>query len=274
MRFGLFLVLCSLAALPLQGADRIIGAVTPDGGALLVKRFAVSAGSTIAGITFVSNDLGTVFPKVTVLRGPAATISAAEQLVEFTEVQASGSHHITLGFSPLHLEATTDLYVAVTMPPSNGVVEYGEGAGIPATQLETPAGSYFASGLEADLGPMDVDYDVQLIFDQQPGKANAASVEPQQARPTTFLRAGVPNPTSGMTVVQFGIDIAAATELAVYDVAGRKLRVLAHERLGPGMHVRDWDGRDDQGRQVAAGIYLVRLVAAEKMLLQKIVMTK
>jgi len=139
MRLGsILIVLCSLAALPLRAADRIIGAATPDGGALLVKQFSMSAGSTIAGVTFVSNDLGTVFPKVVLLRGPAAKMSAAEPLVEFTQVKASGRHHITLGFSPLRLEEATELYVAVSLPPSNGIVEYRKGAGIPATQLRRP----------------------------------------------------------------------------------------------------------------------------------------
>jgi len=122
---------------------------------------------------------------------------------------------------------------------------------------------------------MDVDYDIDLVLTQDPmAKAGTIGAEGEQARPTTFLRAGSPNPTSGATVVSFGIETAGAVELAVYDVAGRQVRALAHETLNSGMHVRDWDGRDGQGRRVAAGMYLVQLTAAEKVLTQKLVMTK
>jgi hypothetical protein len=153
------------------------------------------------------------------------------------------------------------------------VIEYKNGDGIPATQLKTPAGCYFASGLDGDLGSMDVDYAINLVFDQPPGKPNARPVEPEQARPTTFLRAGAPNPTSGATLVAFGLERPGAAALAVYDVAGRQVRLLVQEALGAGMHVRDWDGLDGQGHRVAAGIYLVRL-SADKVLTQKLVMTK
>ena len=271
---AILVVLCSLAAGSARGANRIIGAVTPAGGALLVKHFAVPAGTTIDGITFVSNDLRTVFPKVALLRGSATRLSSAESLIEFTGIQAGQSHHIRLSFPALRFQEATRLYVTITMPASNGVVSYREGDGIPATQLEAPSNCYFASGMDADLGPMDVDYDIQLVFDGQPGKAGGGPVEPEQARPTTFLRAASPNSVSGSRLVQFGLAKAGAADLAVYDVAGRQVRVLAHERLGAGMHVRDWDGRDARGDRVAAGIYLVRLITVDGILTQKLVMTK
>lgn len=64
------------------------------------------------------------------------------------------------------------------------------------------------------------------------------------------------------------------TVLGVHTVGGRQVRTLAHESLGAGRHVREWDGRDAQGRAVAAGIYLIRLTAPENSLTQKLVLTK
>lgn len=51
------------------------------------------------------------------------------------------------------------------------------------------------------------------------------------------------------------------TSASVYDVAGRAVRRLFGDRpLDSGRHALVWDGRDDAGRQVAAGIYNLRLV--------------
>jgi flagellar hook assembly protein FlgD len=49
---------------------------------------------------------------------------------------------------------------------------------------------------------------------------------------------------------------------AVHDLAGRCVRTLADARFAPGSHRMTWDGRDADGRVVAAGVYFVRLEVA------------
>lgn len=48
--------------------------------------------------------------------------------------------------------------------------------------------------------------------------------------------------------------------LAVFDVTGRVVcRLLSGESFGPGAHQVTWDGRDDSGGLVSAGMYLYRI---------------
>jgi flagellar hook assembly protein FlgD len=50
--------------------------------------------------------------------------------------------------------------------------------------------------------------------------------------------------------------------LQVFDVAGKVVRTLAAgEVLPAGGHEVVWQGRNDQGRSVASGVYLCRLKA-------------
>jgi hypothetical protein len=68
-----------------------------------------------------------------------------------------------------------------------------------------------------------------------------------------------PNPSEGATEVMFALAADAPVDLAVFDLTGRKVRALAHERLPAGPHFAHWDGRSDTGEPAAAGLYLVRL---------------
>jgi hypothetical protein len=54
---------------------------------------------------------------------------------------------------------------------------------------------------------------------------------------------------------------AAVTQLAIFDVRGQRVRLLEREHRQPGSYVRSWDRRDNAGRRVARGLYIVQLQA-------------
>ncbi len=76
----------------------------------------------------------------------------------------------------------------------------------------------------------------------------------------TGFTAIAPNPFRGGTEVRFGLASPAWTRLAVYDVAGRLIRVLQDDALPAGHHTAQWNGRAQSG-PAAGGIYFVRLDA-------------
>jgi hypothetical protein len=70
-----------------------------------------------------------------------------------------------------------------------------------------------------------------------------------------------PNPFNPRTRIQFGLVAPASVDLKIYDLQGRLIRTLiAGELLGAGNHEADWKGRDARGAEVAAGVYIYRLV--------------
>jgi flagellar hook assembly protein FlgD len=60
--------------------------------------------------------------------------------------------------------------------------------------------------------------------------------------------------------------VRTASELCVFDAAGRLVKRLASGMFESGTHVRHWDGIDNAGRKTAAGIYVYRLVAGGRVL--------
>lgn len=70
-----------------------------------------------------------------------------------------------------------------------------------------------------------------------------------------------PNPFSPETSIAFDLPQAGATELVIYGVDGRQIRRLVKANLAAGRHTADWDGRDDAGIRVSAGVYFYQLTA-------------
>jgi len=62
--------------------------------------------------------------------------------------------------------------------------------------------------------------------------------------------------------------------LAVYDVAGRTVRVLVDGTRGAGEQQAAWDGKDERGARAGAGVYVTKLEADGTTLSRKISLLK
>jgi hypothetical protein len=74
-----------------------------------------------------------------------------------------------------------------------------------------------------------------------------------------------PNPARTARL-RFTLARSAAVHLAVYDLLGREVAVLAHGPFAAGAHEREWDGRDARGNEVGAGVFWYRLSAGGQVL--------
>ena len=55
------------------------------------------------------------------------------------------------------------------------------------------------------------------------------------------------------------VDAPTPARLEVFDIAGRRVRLIADRTLPKGATVLPWDGRDGSGLAADAGVYFVRL---------------
>jgi hypothetical protein len=85
------------------------------------------------------------------------------------------------------------------------------------------------------------------------------SPAPAVAMTAAQLEPAWPNPFNPSTRLGFVIDSERDLTLSVYDVRGRRLAELARGRFPAGRYDATWNGTDDGGSGVAAGVYLVRL---------------
>jgi flagellar hook capping protein FlgD len=88
------------------------------------------------------------------------------------------------------------------------------------------------------------------------------------------LEQNSPNPFNPSTDISFALPRESDVILMVYNLLGEKVRTLVNERLRAGVHHVTFDSRDDNGRQVASGIYFYKIKAddfsrSKKMMLLK-----
>jgi|GEM_PF-5076105 len=89
------------------------------------------------------------------------------------------------------------------------------------------------------------------------------------------LSQNVPNPFNPHTEIRFTLPVAGRVVLDVFDVAGRHVRTLVHEEaMQAGEHVVPWAGLDDDGQELASGVYFYRLKTAGERVVRKMVLLK
>ena len=83
------------------------------------------------------------------------------------------------------------------------------------------------------------------------------------ALPEAFsLGSNYPNPFNPSTTIPYRLANDSAVRLEIFDMVGRKVReVMLEENQRAGFYETTWDGSDESGFLVAAGVYFYRLTA-------------
>jgi len=140
------------------------------------------------------------------------------------------------------------------------------GSGLQVIDISDPERLRLVGGVEPEGYAYDVAVDDAYayvtnygltILHVQCGPQSGILAEPARSA-ATLLRIG-PNPNSWETCLRLQIRVRALVDATVYDIAGRRQRQLCRAVFDPGVHDLTWDQRDDTGRKLAAGAYLVRV---------------
>ncbi len=97
-----------------------------------------------------------------------------------------------------------------------------------------------------------------FVGGQQPTLDTPRSAPPSALRVSAFA----PNPTRGGARLAVELPRDGWVRATVHDVAGRLVAVVADEAHGAGVHYLEWKGTDTHGRNVNAGLYLMRVEAS------------
>jgi len=155
-------------------------------------------------------------------------------------------------------------HAAVTYSPDGG-----QTWSLVADQIHGHTVDWTVPGTATDQGMIEVylfDANGIMGFDLSDGVFSVSSqvvgVE-QQLPNVKRLYQNSPNPFQSATRIAFDLPEAARVELRIFDVSGRVQRILSDQTWAAGAHVLSWDGRDNAGRELAAGIYFYQLKAGD-----------
>jgi hypothetical protein len=89
--------------------------------------------------------------------------------------------------------------------------------------------------------------------------AKSATEPVKTAVPRRFkLYAAYPNPFNNTTIIRYDIERPGNVSLIIYDLQGREVRTLTHQRQLPGSYSIPWNGKNNDGQLVASGSYIFR----------------
>jgi hypothetical protein len=90
----------------------------------------------------------------------------------------------------------------------------------------------------------------------------------------TTLMPNYPNPFRRATTIEYTLEERQKVRLAIYDVLGRRVQVLADGPKRAGFHRLQWQGEGRDGRPVASGVYFARLVAGSTTQTERLVVVR
>jgi hypothetical protein len=108
-----------------------------------------------------------------------------------------------------------------------------------------------------------------------------AQPEDDEPTPTTFRLLGAyPNPATVASAkekglrIRFELSSPATVRLSLYDILGRRVRVLVEREFAAGSHTARWNGRNEEGGLVSPGNYFAVLAVDGKRTARRIALIR
>jgi tetratricopeptide (TPR) repeat protein len=102
-----------------------------------------------------------------------------------------------------------------------------------------------------------------------------APTESPDAIPVAFsLLQNYPNPFNPETEIQYSLPDAGKVSIKIYDIQGREVQTLVETSQPAGVHTIKWNGQDQNGLNVASGMYFYRILYNGKILNKKMMIIR
>jgi hypothetical protein len=158
--------------------------------------------------------------------------------------------------------------VSVTELGGNSIVS---GNGIIATLYFDVTGSDTGMVLQRMIARDAYNREIGIV--NNPGSSTGSEEEtiiPQ----VTLLESNYPNPFNPETTIRFGLKQSGKVSICIYNSRGQVVRTLVDETKSAGYHRIVWNGKDDNNRTLASGMYFYRMEAGSYTETRKAILMK
>ncbi|MDP8321722.1 MAG: right-handed parallel beta-helix repeat-containing protein [Candidatus Stygibacter australis] len=161
-----------------------------------------------------------------------------------------------LNTNPDFVNPETDYNLTNNSPCLNAGIAYFEYEG--EVLVDMDESEYFGSA--PDMGAWEY-YPVENVEECIPNTGLALS--------------NYPNPFNPETKIYYTTsDDTQITEIAIYNLKGRKVKTLIKDKVSEGEHTVFWNGEDESGKQCASGIFFCRISNGADVKVNKITLLK
>lgn len=93
-----------------------------------------------------------------------------------------------------------------------------------------------------------------------------------EPRPGQFIvEQNVPNPFNPHTAIMFSVSTPQKVKIEIFDILGRRIKVLTDDFYPAGRHIMEWNASDESGRTVSSGAYFYRVTGENRAVTKKMV---
>ena len=107
-----------------------------------------------------------------------------------------------------------------------------------------------------------------------PGRSTLSIVAPATLPDQITLAQNYPNPFNPNTTFSYELPEEEFVMIAVFDMRGNRVATLVNERQDPGVRSYRWNGTNDNGHGVAAGVYIYTIQAGNFRQSKKMILLK
>jgi hypothetical protein len=211
---------------------------------------------------------GDGIPDIMVTNGPQAIVTfffyRARDHSKIWEYNTSGGVWSLLGFFDIDGHNGKEALFTVNQNPGNYVIAVEWPSGTPIFNRQGTVKAVFdidADGLDELLITSIASGQSRVEIFGDGNTVPTSVVERVPTPPPAGLAPNVPNPFNPQTRIDFQVQSAGSVGLRIYDAAGRAVRELLRDVRDAGDYSALWDGKDDQGRAAASGVYYYELQA-------------
>ena len=204
--------------------------------------------SNYDGMPILHFELGTLLPGA--VRGLTTAFAGGMDLQQLNEV-VDGALEIWLSAAPLSGIVPPAASAEITLTMDATDLDPGEYDAIIRIASNDPV---------APTTIVPVYLTVATMVGCEPGASPPTAVMVDLPREFA-LHPNAPNPFVRSTALRFDLPVPSSVSLRIFNVQGRLVRTFIDEQVEAGRHLRHWDGRDDRGCVVAAGVYFYRMEA-------------
>ncbi len=113
-----------------------------------------------------------------------------------------------------------------------------------------------------------------VVRDMSGAEFTSARIGVTVPRVVLSLGQNSPNPFNHLTSFEITLPERSDANVSIYDVSGRHVARVASGVRDAGDYDLDWNGTDDTGRRLPAGVYFYKLEASGKVLTRKLVLMR